>query len=123
MQSSTSEGTSSMNRTLAAVAAVAGPLALTAAAAAPAAAAPTGSAELVCAGLEPVLVTGFGRGQVLQVVGSNAVFVVTSAALADGSVVFDNPGLADADDVVTCTTTSPVSKASFTFRGFFTPRR
>ena len=112
-----------MKLTLAAVAALAGPLVLTGAAAAPAGAAPTESALLTCAGLDPVAVTGFGRGQVLQVVGSNEVFVVTFAELASGRVVFDNPGLVDARDVVTCTTTSPVSGTAFTFRGFFTPRR
>ena len=107
--------------TLVAVAAVAGPLVLTAAAA-PAVAAPTESALLTCAGSDPVAVTGFGRGQVLQVVGSNEVFVVTFAQLESGRVVFNNPGLADARDVVACTTTSPISGTSFTFRGFFTPR-
>lgn len=109
-----------MKMGLAAVAAIAGPLLLTAAAA-PAVAAPTASAALKCGSAQHE-VTGFGRGQVLQVVGSNDVFVVTFAQIASGRVVFDNPGLADAGDVVTCTSTAPVSGTSFVFRGFFTPR-
>jgi 16S rRNA C1402 (ribose-2'-O) methylase RsmI len=39
-----------------------------------------------------------------------------------GQVVVDNPGLAGAPDVLTCSTTSPVSGQAFTFRGFLTPR-
>lgn len=105
----------------AAVAAVAGTVVLTAAAAAPALAAPTDAATLTC-GSAQYEVTGFGRGQVLQVVGSNAVFVVTFAQLAaSGRVVFDNPGAGHGADVVTCTTTTP-SGTAFRFRGFFTPR-
>ena len=111
-----------MNIRPAAVAVMAIPLALIAAAA-PAMGAPTESALLVCEGSAPVAVTGFGRGQVLQVVGSNDVFVVTFAELESGRIVFNNPGLADAGDVVTCTTRSPVSGTSFIFAGFFTPRR
>lgn len=112
-----------MRMTLAAVAAVAGPLVLTAAAA-PAVAAPTESAPLTCDGSTSVEVTGFGRGQVLQVVGSNSVFVVTFAQLKDsGAVVFNNPGLATGASIVECTATSPVgAKRPFVFRGFFTPR-
>lgn len=107
--------------TLLAVAAVAGPLVLTAAAA-PAVAAPTEFAPLTCDGVTPLEVTGFGRGQVLQVVGGNRVFVVTFARLEEsGAVVFDNPGSSNRGDIVTCTTTSP-SGTGFTFRGFFTPR-
>jgi len=110
-----------MKMTLAAVAAVAVPLVLTAAAA-PAVAAPTKSAPLTCDGATPVEVTGFGRGQVLQVVGSNSVFVVTFAQLVEsGAVVFDNPGSSKRGDLATCTTTSP-SGTGFTLRGFFTPR-
>ncbi len=114
-----------MKMTLA-IAAVAGPLVLTAAAA-PAVAAPTESALLTCVGSDPVAVTGFGRGQVLQVVGSNSVFVVTRAQITSGPstglVVFDNPGLASSTDVVECTATSPVGlMRSFVFQGFFTPR-
>lgn len=105
---------------LAVVAAIAGPLSLTAAAV-PAVAAPTGPAPLTC-GSEQYEVTGFGRGQVLQVVGSNRVFVVTRAQLASGPVVFDNPGLANGAGIVDCTATSPISGTSFIFRGFFTPR-
>ena len=63
-------------------------------AAPPAVASPTESALLKRRGSAPVEVTGFGRGQVLQVVGSNSVFVVTFAQLKDsGQVVFDNPGM------------------------------
>ena len=110
-----------MKMSLAAVAAVAGPLVMTPAAA-PAMAAPTESALLMCVGSEPIEVTGFGRGQVLQVVGSNDVFVVTFAQLTkSGKVVFNNPGLTSGPDIITCTTTTP-SETSFLFRGFFTPR-
>ncbi len=110
-----------MKNVLAVVAAVAGPLVLAAATATPVMAAPTESATLKCGSTE-YEVTGFGRGQVLQVVGSNSVFVVTFAQLAEsGKVVFDNPGLTSGGDIVTCTTTSPLG-TSFIFRGFFTPR-
>jgi len=88
--------------------------------AAPAHAAPTPSAALVC-GTTTVDVTGFGRGQVLQVVDSTQVFVVTRAEIA-GRVVFDAPGQEGKVDVVRCTTTSPASGTEFTFSGFFTPR-
>lgn len=108
-----------MKMRLAAVAAIAGPLSLISAAA-PAVAAPTESAELDC-GSAQYEVKGFGRGQVLRVVGSNSNFVVTFAALASGKVVFDNPGLTSGGDIVSCTTTTPAGTA-FSFRGFFTPR-
>lgn len=109
-----------MKTKLAAVAALAGPLVLTVATAAPVMAAATESASLQCGSAE-YEVTGFGRGQVLQVVDSNDVFVVTFAQLGSGQVVFNNPGLADAGHIVTCTTTAP-SGTPFIFRGFFTPR-
>ncbi len=110
-----------MNMRLAAVAATVGSCVL-GVAAAPAVAAPTESALLRCDGSAPVEVTGFGRGQVLQVVGSNSVFVVTFAQLEDsGRIVFNNPGMPNGGDIVTCTTTSP-SGTDFTFQGFFTPR-
>jgi hypothetical protein len=108
-----------MNTRLFAVAATVAPLVL-GAVAPPAAASPTESALLKCRGSAPVEVTGFGRGQVLQVVGTNSVFVVTFAQLKDsGQVVFDNPGMTTSADVVRCTTTSP-SGTSFIFQGFFT---
>jgi hypothetical protein len=110
-----------MRTRLGAVGAIAGPIVVLAATAAPALATPTESAQLDCGAVQ-YEVTGFGRGQVLHVVGSTSTFVVTFAQLASGRVVFDNPGLADARDVVTCTTTSPVTGTSFMFRGFFTPR-
>lgn len=111
-----------MRTRLAAAAAIAGPLIL-AAGAGPAMAAQTDSATLTC-GTQSFEVTGFGRGQVLQVVGSNGVFVVTFAQLEDsGTVVFDNPGLATGASIVECSATSPVgAKRPFVFRGFFTPR-
>ena len=87
--------------------------------AAPAQAAPTASAELTC-GSTTVVVTGFGRGQVLHVVGQEASFVVVRAETG-GTVVFDNPGHVGRADVVDCTTTSP-SGRDFRFSGFFTPR-
>lgn len=86
--------------------------------AAPASAAPTASAVLVC-GRSAVPVDGFGRGQVLHVVGSPTNFVVTRAVLADGTVVFDSPAAADRTTVV-CTTTAPAG-SRYTFTGFFTP--
>ena len=108
-----------MKMRLAAVAATVGPLVL-GVVAPPAVASPTESALLKCRGSAPVEVTGFGRGQVLQVVGTNSVFVVTFAQLKDsGQVVFDNPGMTSSADVVRCTTTSP-SGTSFIFQGFFT---
>lgn len=88
--------------------------------AAPAHAAPTASAPLVCDS-RTVEVTGFGRGQVFQVVGSTETFIVTRAEAA-GRLVFDNPGQKGMADIVQCTTTSPVSGTNFTFLGFFTPR-
>ena len=90
--------------------------------AAPAAAAPTPPAELVCDS-GTYTVTGFGRGQVLHVVGSTARFVPTHVELTDsGRVVFDAPGQADrATD--TCTATSPLPGGrTFSFTGFFTPQ-
>lgn len=85
----------------------------------PAEAAPTASAELRC-GATTVIVTGFGRGQVLHVVGNLQNFVVTRAETG-GQVVFDNPGQAGMADVVACTATSPTGR-TFSFEGFFTPR-
>ena len=87
--------------------------------AAPAQAAPTASAELTC-GSTAVVVTGFGRGQVLHVVGQETNFVVVRAETG-GTVVFDNPGQAGRTDVVDCTTTTPAGR-DFRFAGFFTPR-
>jgi hypothetical protein len=86
----------------------------------PAAAAPAPAADLVC-GSGTYTVTGFGRGQALHVVGSTARFVPTHVELADGTVVFDAPGQAEAA-TETCTTTSPESGRAFTFAGFFTPQ-
>ena len=84
-------------------------------------AAPTDSAVLECGSTE-YEVTGFGRGQVLQVVDNNDVFVVTFAQLSEsGRIVFNNPGLSDGGDIVTCTTTTPLG-TDFLFQGFFTPR-
>ncbi len=88
----------------------------------PAHAAATDSSVLTC-GATSYEVTGFGRGQVLHVVGGVNVFVVTFAQLVHSDqVVFDNPGLSDVQDLVTCTATSPISDRTFIFRGFFTPR-
>ncbi len=86
-------------------------------------AAVTESATLKCGSADAEYeVTGFARGQVLQVVGSNDVFVVTFAQLTQsGRIVFNNPGMPNGGDIVTCTTTSP-SGTDFTFQGFFTPR-
>jgi len=87
----------------------------------PASAAATESATLTC-GDRSYLVTGFGRGEPLHVVGSTSTFVVTYARLEpSGRVVTDIKGQRGAGDVVTCTATAPGGSA-FTFRGFFTPR-
>jgi hypothetical protein len=86
----------------------------------PAHAAPTPSAPLVCDGAA-VDVTGFGRGQVLHVVGTEQRFIVTRAETATAGVVFEAPGQAGRDDVVSCSVTSP-SGREFLFEGFFTPR-
>jgi hypothetical protein len=68
-------------------------------------------------------VTGFGRGQVLHLVGSTEQLVVTFAQRQpSGQVVFDNPGLGDTPDLLTCSTTSPITGQAFTVRGFLTPR-
>jgi hypothetical protein len=76
---------------------------------------------LKCGKKISVSVTGFGRGQVLHVVDSNADFIVTTATLTESGVtVFDIPGQNSDADIVTCTTTSP-SGTRYTFRGFFTP--
>lgn len=87
------------------------------ASAAPALAAPTDSAVLDC-GESAFVVDGFGRGQVLHVVGSTSNFIVTRAEVG-GTVVFDSPSRADRT-LVTCTTVSPGSNKAFTFTGFFT---
>ncbi len=107
-------------RALTAAASIA--LGLTAVGAGPARAAATDPSVLRC-GATSYEVTGFGRGQVLHVVGGLNQFVVTFAQLADtGRVVFNNPGLSDVQDLVTCTATSPDTGRAFIFRGFFTPR-
>lgn len=85
----------------------------------PANAAATGSATLRC-GTSQVEVTGFGRGQVLHVSDSTSRFVVTRAELESGQVVFVAPGHTGAEDIVSCTVTSP-SGTAFAFDGFFTP--
>ena len=87
-----------------------------------ASAATTASARLDCGSVH-FEVTGFGRGQVLHVVGSESRFIVTKATLdSSGQVVFAAPGLAEGANIVTCTTTSPIGEErSFTFEGFFTP--
>ena len=82
-----------------------------------AAAAPTESAVLGC-GSNSYTVEGFGRGQVLHVVGSTSNYVVTRAVLGDGTVVFNSPAKADRPLVI-CTTVTPAGR-SFTFTGFFT---
>lgn len=86
----------------------------------PAQAASTDSADLVC-GDTTVTVSGFGRGQVLHVVGQAGTFIVTRAASGD-DVLFEAPGQAGKADIVTCATTSPSGRA-FMFQGFFTPRK
>ena len=87
----------------------------------PAQAAETESSVLKCDNNIKVSVTGFGRGQVLHVVGSNTDFIVTTATLTrTGVTVFDMPGQDSNADIVTCTTTSP-SGTRYTFEGFFTP--
>lgn len=99
-----------------AVTAVAGAFGTTAA---PALAAPTESAVLTC-GSTTYTIDGFGRGQVLHVVGSTSTFIVTRAELIDGTVVFDSPAVADRP-LVTCTTVTPGPNGrEFTFTGFFT---
>ena len=90
----------------------------------PALAAPTASAPLDCGAAGGYVVDGFGRGQVLHVVDSTVEFIVTRAqAVVNGKpvTVFEAPGLAEAEHVVTCTTTSPTG-TSYVFDGFFTPR-
>ena len=82
-------------------------------------AAQTEASELKCPGTT-VSVTGFGRGEVMHVVGSNANFVVTSAVNAAGQTLIDVPGQRDRSRIVTCTTTSPWG-TDYTFEGFFTP--
>ncbi len=121
MPSGLPEENSKMRTRLAAVAAIAGLMVVLTTAAGPAMASPTESAQLDCGSVR-YDVTGFGRGQVLQIVGSNSNFVVTFAELASGKVVFNNPGMTDADDIITCTTTTPGTGTFFTFRGFLTPR-
>ncbi len=88
---------------------------------APAGATETDTAVLTC-GAATYPVSGFGRGQVLFVTGSTQRFIVTFAQLDDGRVVFEAPGQAQNESVVTCTTSSPVTGRTFTFRGFFTPQ-
>ncbi|MDP9407332.1 MAG: hypothetical protein M3P95_05535, partial [Actinomycetota bacterium] len=89
----------------------------------PASTGSTDSAPLACGPAGVFEVTGFGRGQVLHLVGGTQQFVVTFAQRQlSGQVVFDNPGLAAAPDLLTCQATSPVSGQVFTFRGFLTPR-
>lgn len=84
-------------------------------------AAETESSTLTCS-TETYTVTGFGRGQVLHVVGSEGNFVVVHARLVpQGTVVYDNPGQGSKADVVSCTTTTPGGQEFF-FRVFFTPR-
>lgn len=88
-------------------------------AALPANAAPTESATLHC-GTSQLQVTGFGRGQVLHVTDSKSRFIVTRAELESGQTVFIAPGHTGADNIVSCTVTSP-SGTFFAFEGFFTP--
>lgn len=89
--------------------------------AAPAQAGETESAVLACGSAGDFTVTGFGRGQVLFVTGTTQRFIVTFAQLEDGRVVFEAPGQRKNENVVTCTTSSPISGRTFTFQGFFTP--
>ncbi len=86
------------------------------------AAAAEAEATLTC-GSATYPISGFNRGQVFHVVGSNSEFVVTQAqiVLADGPrIVFDNPGQAGRSDILTCTTVAPRG-TSYIFSGFFTP--
>jgi hypothetical protein len=87
--------------------------------ASPANAAPTESATLDC-GTAQFEVTGFGRGQVLQVTNSTSRFIVTRAELESGQTVFIAPGRTGADNTVRCTVTSP-SGTFFVFEGFLHP--
>jgi hypothetical protein len=88
----------------------------------PASAAPTPSATLSC-GSTSYEVTGFGRGEVLHLVGTNTDFVVTYARLEpSGQVVIDIAGQRTRPDLLTCTTVSPLSGTVYTFKGFLTPR-
>lgn len=79
-----------MRTRLTAVAAIAGPMVVLTTAAAPAMASPTESAQLDC-GTVQYEVTGFGRGQVLQVVGSNSNFVVTFRRASVGRSSIQQP--------------------------------
>ncbi len=86
------------------------------------AAAAEAEATLTC-GSATYPISGFSRGQVFHVVGSNSEFVVTQAqiVLSDGPrTVFDNPGQAGRADILTCRTVSPRG-TSYIFSGFFTP--
>src|SRR5687767_15097933 len=81
---------------------------------------PTEEATLYC-GSQQYTVSGFGRGEVLHVSGSNLNYVVTYARVEpNGPVVIDIKGQQDKTDVVTCTVTTPFG-TTFTFKGFFTP--
>jgi hypothetical protein len=82
-------------------------------------AADTEAADLLCSD-GAVRVTGFERGEVLHVVGSNRNFIVTSAVNATGQTVFDIPGHRNRAGIVTCAATTPAGK-DYTFQGFFTP--
>lgn len=100
--------------------AVAGAAALALSFPASAHAAQTEASTLSCANGVSVSVTGFGRGEVLHVVGSTSNFVVTSAVNdLTGQTVIDVPGQ-NRNNVVACKTITP-SGTHYTFKGFFTP--
>jgi hypothetical protein len=81
--------------------------------------------SILSCGSQQYVISGFGGGTVFHVSGSNQNFVVTYAR-ADSEpgqpVLFDTRGQQNKPDIVTCTTTSPVRRIDYTFKGFFTPR-
>ncbi len=84
---------------------------------------PTEESILSC-GSQQYVISGWGTGA-FHVSGSNQIFLVTYARLDSEPgqpVLFDIRGQQNKPDIVTCTTTSPVSRIDYTFKGFFTPR-
>lgn len=82
------------------------------------------SASLACGRDGAYTVSGFGRGDALQLTTDTSNFVVVYGVNRDtGEVLMDAPGQRAREDILSCTVTSPVTGTRLLLEGFLTPRR
>jgi len=82
----------------------------------------TETSLFTCDNGQTYTMSGWARGGVFHDQESNSNYVV-HYAYARGQVLYDAPGRLKDEDLVTCTTTSPLSGTFYTFKGVFTPQK